>query len=68
MVSNSTNINKTNNNLSHQIIEHKKDHDFDNLGHGLGQAYTVYEMDQRHFPQILTKTQASSTYSRLIYI
>jgi ribosomal protein L18 len=43
MVNNSNNINKTNNHISPQIIEHKKDHDIiyvdGNPGSGLGQAH-----------------------------
>ena len=40
MVNNSTNINKTNNQLSPELTEHKKDNDIciGNLGPGLGQA------------------------------
>jgi len=37
MVNISTNINKTNNHLSHKIIEHKKDH-VGNPGVGSGQT------------------------------
>jgi len=42
MVNNSTNINKANNDLSPQIIEHKKTMTYDrNPGPGLGQAQIV---------------------------
>jgi len=42
MVNNSTNINKMNNHLSPQLIEHKKNqwHDFGNPGAGLEQAHS----------------------------
>jgi len=40
MVNNSTNIYKTNNHLSNQIIEYKKDHDVTLESPGLGQAQT----------------------------
>ena len=41
MVNNVININKMNNHLSSQIIEHKKDHENEDLGPGLGQAQNV---------------------------
>ena len=44
MVNNSTNINKTNNNLSPQLIQHKKTMTYDvrNPGKGLEQAQKMW--------------------------
>jgi len=42
MFHNSTNINKANNHLSNEIIEHKKDHDVKHPGPGFEQAQKMY--------------------------